>query len=184
MKSIMNIRLNKDKFTAIDGAFLVLQENINSTAAIDIIKKSLEDCFKDCKFTINIINSVDNHDPFFVMSVFPEVSVIDKVIVAVMSNKETKAIKQLWETNKNWTIEIDSRILKDSPDSLKFSNTELTAMLLHEVGHIVCSTSIPNRISLILRYEMMNSKITNRMMLKDKIYYGLLERLYGAIKWI
>lgn len=170
----MNIRLNKDKFTAIDGAFLVLQENINSTAAIDIIKKSLEDCFKDCKFTINIINSVDNHDPFFVMSVFPEVSVIDKVIVAVMSNKETKAIKQLWETNKNWTIEIDSRILKNSPDSLKFSNTELTAMLLHEVGHIVCSTSIPNRISLILRYEMMNSKITNRMMLKDKIFRKIL----------
>lgn len=169
----MNVKLNKDKFTAIEGAFLVLKENTNSLAALNIIKSSLESCFSGCIFDVRIVNSVDyNNAPFFVMSVFPEISVIDKVISAVMTDKETKAIQKLWETNKNWRIEIDERIF--DKNIIDLDNKELTAILLHEIGHIVCSTSIPNRISLILRYEIMNSKISNKMMIKDSIFRKLL----------
>lgn len=166
----MRVRLNKDKFTAIDGAFLVLKEDPNSNAALQIIKKSLQDCF-DCEFDINILDGVDNSD-LFVMSVYPEVPVIDKIISAVMSNSDITAIKKLWESNKKWTIEIDGKVLNDS--IIDCNEKELTAMLLHEVGHIVCSSSIPNRISLILRYELMKTTVRNKMMLKDKIFRTIM----------
>lgn len=167
----MKINLIKNKFDAIDGAFLVLKEDPSSNAAISIIRKSLEDCF-NCTFDIRIINPTDNNSELFVMSVYPEISVIDKIISAIMGDSDVNAIKKLWETNKKWTIEIDSRILKN--EIIDCNEKELTAMLLHEVGHIVCSTSIPNRISLILKYEIMKANSRNKMMLKDKVFRTIL----------
>lgn len=167
----MKVRLNKDKFTAIDGAFLVLKEDQNSNAAIQIIKKSLQDCF-DCEFDIKVVSDSTDNSELFVMSVYPEISVIDKIISAVMSNSDIVAIKKLWETNKKWTIEIDSKMLKN--EIIECNEKELTAMLLHEVGHIVCSSSLPNRISLILRYELMKTSVRNKMMLKDKVFRTIM----------
>lgn len=167
----MKAKLNKDKFTAIDGAFLVLKEDPSSTAALQIIKQSLEDSF-DCEFDIYIVSDSPSNSELFVMSVYPEISVIDKIISAVMSDKGTDAIKKLWETNKKWTIEIDNKLLKD--EIISCNEKELTAMLLHEVGHIVCSSSLPNRISLILRYELMKTNIRNKMMMKDKVFRTIL----------
>ena len=80
--------------------------------------------------------------------------------------------KKLWEKNNVWTIEIDERILVDS--SLSFSEKELTAMLLHEIGHIVCSTSITNRISVILRYEVAKTSLRNKMLLNNRIFSSIL----------
>ena len=167
----MKVKLNKDKFTAIDGAFLVLKEDKNNNAALSIIKNSLEDCF-DCKFIINVIDPVDKNSPLFIMSVFPEISVVDKIISSIMTESETKTIQKLWETNKVWNIEIDARILDNTV--IECTDKELTAILLHEIGHIICSTSIPNRVSLILRYEIMKSNISNKMMLKDKVFRKIM----------
>ena len=168
----MKVKLSKDKFTAIDGAFLVLQENHSSTAALEVIKTSLEDCF-DCEFDIQVVTPNDLNTPLFVMSVFPEISVIDKIIAVVMSNSNNeKAIQKLWETNKKWTIEIDARLLNGQ--NISCTNRELTAILLHEIGHVVYSTSITNRISIILKYEIMKTKISNRMMVKDRIFSRIL----------
>lgn len=167
----MKIKLNKDKFTAIDGAFLVLKEDPSSSAALQIIKQSLEDCF-DCIFDIKVIEDALPNSELFVMSVYPEISVIDKIISAVSSDKDIDAIKKLWETNKKWTIEIDSKLLKD--EIIACNEKELTAILLHEVGHIICSSSLPNRISLILRYEIMKTNVRNKMMIKDKIFRTIL----------
>ena len=167
----MKINLNKDKFLAIEGAFLVLKENPNSTAALEIIKKSLESCI-DCTFDIKVTNEVDPNAELFVMSVYPEVSVMDKIISAVISDSNTDSIKKLWESNKKWTIEMDARLFNNS--IIICNEKELTAMLLHEVGHIVCSTSIPNRISLVLRYELMRTNIKNKMMIKDKVFRTIL----------
>lgn len=166
----MHIKLNKDKFTAIDGAFLVLKEDHQSKAALEIIKTSLESCF-GTTFDVSVVQTVANQ-PIFIMSVFPEISTIDKIISAVSSNKETDSIKKLWENNKRWTIELDEKIFSDN--IISCSNKELTAALLHEVGHIVTSTSIPNRISLIMRYEISKTSLSNKMMLKDKLFRTVL----------
>lgn len=173
----MKVKLDKNSFNAIDGAFLVLKEaneDSNATAAaVKVIKENLNNCF-DCKFEINIIggNFDQEKTGLFLMSVYPEVSTIDKIIAAILSNKETDAIKKLWEANKVWTIEIDQRLIKG--EIIDCSNKELTAMLLHEVGHVVCSSSLPNRISLILRYEIAKTSASNKMMLKNKIFSSIM----------
>ena len=161
----MKIKLDKSKFQNIDNAFKIIKET-PAQAALDMIQDNLKACF-NVDFDVKIIPA---NDSFFVMSVFPEVSTMEKIIQACMSDKNIDAIKSLWEANKKWYIEIDQRTISN----FNFSERELTAILLHEVGHIVCSTSLPNRISLILRYELIKSKSSTKMMIQDKIFAKIL----------
>lgn len=163
----MNVRLNKSQFTAIEGAFKVLKENPNSTAGIDIIKESLEACFP-YKFEIHVVNNPN--DPPFIMSVFPEIGMVDRIIRAVNDGSPSKDIRILWEKNTNWVIEIDQRILSN----LIFTEKELTAILMHEVGHVTVSGSIPNRVGMILKYELAKTSLHNKILLKEKIFRNLL----------
>lgn len=168
----MRVKLIKDKFTAIDGAFLVLKEDHENQAARKIIKDSLESCF-GCYFDVELVSDIRNPDRgLFVMSVFPDLSTMERIIDACSKNSDIKAISKLWESNKRWTIEIDEKILNSSV--IEVTEKELTAILLHEVGHIVCSNSIPTKISLILRYEIAKTSLANKMLMRDKLFSSLL----------
>lgn len=168
----MKINLKKDKFKDIENAFAVLKEDPQNKAAINMIKESLESCFS-CKFSITVV-PVEDDKPLFVMSVFPEMSTMDKIIASIMSDDKKKddTIKKLWEKNKSWNLEIDERILTDG--RIDASQRELTALLLHEIGHIVCSNSLPNRFITILQYEVAKTNMKNKMLLKDKIFRKVL----------
>ena len=168
----MQIKLNKEKFKAIEGSFLIMLEDHSSSASLKVIKNSLEECFPDYEFDIRITDPINNQSPLFVMSVYPELTTIDKIINAVLSNKNTDAIKKLWETNKKWTIEIDGKLFKK--EVIDVNEKELTAMLLHEIGHIVYSTSLPNRISLIMRYEISKTTMQNKVMAKNNIFSTIM----------
>lgn len=169
----MRIKLDKTAFKDIESAFSILKKDVNSDNAVNIIKTSLEKSF-DCTFDINIIKGVDilKSKELFVMSVYPEITVIDKIMEAILTNKNTDAIKTLWESNKKWTIEIDSRLFDSS--IIDCTPQELTAILLHEVGHIICSSSIPNRVSLILRYEVMKTGYKSKMLMKNKLFRSIM----------
>lgn len=163
--------MNKFSMIKIDDAFSVLKETGSNASAINMIKEALEDNFSKYTFNINIINP-DINSELFVMSVYPEITIIDKIITAVMSDNDSNAIKKLWESNKVWTIEIDGRILKD--EIITCSNKELTAMLLHEVGHVVYSNSIPTRISVILKYELAKTNMRNKLLIRDKVFRSIM----------
>lgn len=167
----MKIRLSRTAMADIDKAFDILKENQDSKVGIDMIKSALENCF-DYTFNIRIIKpNPENRDftnMLFVMSVYPEISTVDKIISATIANSDIESIKKLWETNKKWEIEIDGRLFDTS--IITCSNRELTSILLHEVGHIVYSNDIPSRVSTILKYEIMKSKMKNRLLLKDRVF--------------
>ena len=167
----MNFNLNKDKFLSIDDAFSVLKEDNMNKAACEMIEKSLEGCFKG-KFSVRLIDA-DPKLPLFIMSVFPEMDTIMKIITAVSSNDEKKesVVRKLWEQNTSWIIEIDKRILTPN---LNFTNRELTALLMHEIGHTIFSNSIPHRITTILQYEIAVSKMEDKALLKDRFFKKLL----------
>lgn len=183
----MKIMLKKDKFTAIENAFSIINGKIDTTdkpesikmneglyqGATKIIKDSLDNCF-DLNFIINIIRPVKNDSPIFVMAVYPDMTTIDKIIAELMKNdsKKDKTIENLWKQSKNWTIEIDERILRK--DIVDFTDRELTALLLHEVGHVICSNSITNRISTILQYEIAKTSMDNKFLLKNKLFRKVL----------
>ena len=167
----MAVRLKKEAFKSIDNAFLVLQEDKNSETGKKIIKDSLNEIF-DVEFDIEII-PVNDNSPLFVMSVFPEKSVVSKIISSVTTNSgNIETIKKLWQQNKKWTLEIDERIL--NKNFINCSNRELTALVLHEIGHVVCTNSIPSRISTIIQYEIAKSKLENKILAADKLFSKIL----------
>jgi hypothetical protein len=167
----LKINLNKDKFKEIDNAFSVLQEDLNNNAACNIIKESLESCF-GYTFRVTVIPVTDTNQPFFVMSVYPDMDTVTKIITALSGNdnKKDKTISKLWEQTKEWTIEIDPRILSFEG----ITNRELTALLLHEVGHIVFSNSIPYRVTTILQYELAKTRMENKILIRDRFFRKLL----------
>ena len=167
----MAVRLKKEAFKSIDNAFLVLQEDKASETGKKIIKDSLNEIF-DVEFDIEII-PVNDNSPLFVMSVFPEKSVVSKIISSVTTNSgNIETIKKLWQQNKKWTLEIDERIL--NKNIINCSNRELTALVLHEIGHVVCTNSIPSRISTIIQYEIAKSKLENKILAADKLFSKIL----------
>ena len=167
----MAVRLKKEAFKSIDNAFLVLQEDKASETGKKIIKDSLNEIF-DVEFDIEII-PVNDNSPLFVMSVFPEKSVVSKIISSVTTNSgNIETIKKLWQQNKKWTLEIDERIL--NKNFINCSNRELTALLLHEIGHVACTNSIPSRISTIIQYEIAKSKLENKILAADKLFSKIL----------
>lgn len=167
------IKLKKERFADIENAFKVLKEDPKNRAGMDMIKKALDECF-GYEFRVDVIPCNIPEKGMFVMSVFPEVSTMDKIISALMSDNKNKlkVINSLWQKNKVWTIEIDERILTDS--KINANERELTALLMHEVGHIACSNALPSRIVTILQYEIAKTNMRNKMLLKDKMFGKIL----------
>lgn len=83
-------------------------------------------------------------DDFFGMSVFPQESVADKIVDCMINNKPLQAYEEIWMNNNNWIIEIDNKLLYDT--KLNANPAEITAALLHEVGHTIYSNTIPQKL--------------------------------------
>ena len=164
---MISTRKTNPQLISIENGFKVLKENPSSTVGLDLIRSSTENIFP-YKFNVNIINVRDN-SPLFVMSVFPDKSTLDKIIDAIATN-DNKAISKLWSQSKEWTIEIDGRILNSSVIDL--TEKELTAIYCHEIGHIIYSNSIPNRLTTVLQYEIAIS--ANKFLIRDKFFKKFL----------
>ena len=164
---MFTIKHNPDYYEWIEEGFGVLLENPNSKAGTDLIKKGAEHLYP-YNFTIYVIHPSDAEE-LYVMSVFPNHSTIDKIVSAVSSNQSQAVVQKIWETNKDWTIEIDHRILH-----MGLSKRELTALLCHEIGHVIASNSITQRITNVLEYEVTKSKLQGKSMITHKLFSSLL----------
>ena len=165
----MKVKMDKESLNKIEAAFDILIKDHSSSVAVGgQIAKELANCFSD--YTFNVMINLESEN-LYGMSVYPEVSTLDKVVSAVAAGK-TDMVKQLWEKNKVWTVEIDMKLI--TIPELNCDEKEMTAMLLHEVGHIVCSNSIPQRINNILSYEIVKSSFNTKALLKDKIFRTIM----------
>lgn len=167
----MRINLKKEEFEKIENAFSVLQETPNNLTAQKQIEDSLNVCFPDYKFMITVTNiPVTDDSALFCMGILPELSVSEKIVSAVLENNEVSAIKKLWQSSKYWTIEIDSRVLGDH----HFTAKELTATLLHEVGHVAYSDNIPEKLGTILKYEYAKAPMNVKALRKLGVFRKIL----------
>lgn len=108
----------------------------------------------------------------FGMSVYPKkISDTDKMIHLIVTNASTTEIVKTWQEVDEWIIEIDSIALYDV--STRLNPQELTAMLLHEIGHVRYSNSVPVRLSKILKTEIASSEIKVKALIADKRMYTL-----------
>lgn len=175
--------MNKQDFQKIEAAFTMLKENPDAAAPRDIIKDTLNEVFNNksifksnTKYDFNV--SVVSSNKLFVMSVYPERSTIDKIVTALANGSDEKVISKLWETNKTWTIEIDKNIISSSQAApslyIDLSSKELTAMLLHEIGHIMNSNSIIGRVNLIVKYEIARAGFRVKALANDFAFRNIM----------
>lgn len=160
--------MKPEHLRTLDNAFKVLMEYPTSRSGMSLITDTLCECFGD-DFSGSVV-STQPDVPLFVMSIFPERSTTDKIIESVArGNSDFKTIQSLWEKNSKWTIEIDEHILKGT-----FTTRELTAMVLHEVGHLIQSKTIATRIITVLQYEYAKTSMQNKMLLRTKVFRSIM----------
>jgi len=144
------------------------QDVHNSIAAIQRVLKRMF----DVNFNITIINNDTNQ--FFGMNIYPQKSTIDAIVEAILNKKSnTETLSEIWQKNTEWHLEIDSLLLYDN--RLNANPSEITAVLLHEIGHVVHSNSIPHRVNKVMRYQIMNLDFT----VKHLIRYDKIRKLFG-----
>lgn len=162
--------INNEKLLDIEQGFKELKSNDSSTDGIRRISEALSSMTQK-QITVNVIKPTSLNQECTVMGIYPEVSTIDKIINHIVSEGNDNLIAQIWAGCNSWTIEIDSRIL--SPQ-VGLSEKELTALILHEVGHMIYSFSIPNRLSQVVRLKFAQSKYITKQILKDNFFSKVL----------
>lgn len=175
MKQIINqkesgdyymFKLNKEESQKIENACGMLKSG-DKNEGINILESVLSKSFKK-SFSVNVVET-NKRKQFFVMYVIPEDSVVDKITSSVMSGKSNlNTMTSLWKKCEKWTVEIDSAIL-----DTKFTDRELTALILHEVGHTVDTNSVPMRLTNIISFKLASSNMKNSKSLSSKVYSSL-----------
>ncbi len=134
----------------IDECFLNIKSNIDVNANLEAITRTLNREFNNFTCVEVVIVQTFRTDPFFGMRVYPinkSLDIITNILVGFLKHPE-KLTKENLEKKMNkyfnnlkvnqkieYIVEIDSRILTDL--AINVTAEELTAVLLHEVGHIV-----------------------------------------------
>lgn len=167
----MKIDLKKERFDSIDSAFVAMKESKSKrSSSLRTIKTNLKSTFsKDIDVTIIDSGKQNN---FFIMSIYPEESTLDLVVDAIITGKEDEVIRKVWSETNKWIIEIDDRVITGS--IVELTSKEITSLLLHEIGHIVYSNSIPQRISKVMKLEYGRADIKLKELLKNKAFSQIL----------
>ena len=126
--------------------------------------------FLKTKITARVVPAKTSKQ-FFAMCVIPEDATITKIVNSIAANKGTlSVINSLWKKNKLWRLEIDEKILKGD-----FTPKEISAMTLHECGHVTQTNSVPMRISNIIQFEVAKSSLNDSSALRSKVFSKFLE---------
>ena len=130
---------NPAKISMIESAFFNFLSDKDEKACFSKITSVLSAFMKNKRFKIQIVkcNSM-RKDPFFGMRCFPERTHAEQILRdTVYDDYSLTKLIDRWRTIQGWEIEIDSRVFDRSV--INFNPQEITAMLLHEVGHITYS---------------------------------------------
>lgn len=146
----------------IEEAFSEIKRKQNITENLKIIKMALG----KMGIKINTITIVPAEgDEFFGMSIYPTHSVADRIVQCMIDKKPLKAYEEIWAQNEVWVIEIDSKLIYNT--QLNSNPAELTAALLHEVGHTIYSNSIPQKLHKTMGYTFLNLPSDVRIILTN-----------------
>ena len=156
----MLYRSKKESIMMIEECF----RNIQHEKSIDKNLKLIESAIKR-EFNINVkISIVDNKQNFFGMCVYPsheEINMLTKLLLETnVSMKEVEKVHIEFMTKGVHIVEIDSILLYDH--NLNATAGEVTAILLHEVGHIIASNGV------VCRFERAKEYMTVRFDTKTR----------------
>lgn len=152
----------KDSFIALGDALMTLSgRSVKLKSATDALSKAISESLSK-NVTANIIHTAKKEN-FFGMSVTPDKSTIEKISYAVVNAEGTvDVIKDLWKKSSSWRLDIDDTLFQF------LSAEELTAVTLHEIGHIVDTDSVPNRLHGIVQFGLATNPVAQRAMMISK----------------
>lgn len=129
-----------DKITMIDDAFSSYLLDPNDEEFSKKVSSILSAFVNQKIFHVNIIKMTPREkEPFFGMRIFPDREFAEGILrdLTVEEKPSIKKMCDRWKSILMWTIEIDERVF--DRNNINFNPQELTAMLLHEIGHTIYS---------------------------------------------
>lgn len=164
--------MNQNKISLIDDSFFGFLEDHDEKKCFSNINAVLKAFSGDKNYNINIVECNPlKKDPFFGMRCFPNKNhASDMLRNMIYNNHSLKDLINRWRHIQNWDIEIDSRVF--DRDIINFNPQELTAMLLHEIGHVIYSDKPIEAFYRAYKEAYIRSSIEN------KAKYRTLYRLY------
>lgn len=130
---------------------VALKADSSDTKALQGIERVIKRHF-DITFDVHVVKNTTNE--FFGMSIYPSKSSIEMFVEHIFNKKTNiSTLEEMWAKTTDWVLEIDSMLLNDM--TLNANPSEMVAVLLHEIGHVVYSNTVINRVNKIMRIELM-----------------------------
>lgn len=131
------------------------------TAIINNVAKSAP----NGKYTIDV-KLIKSPNEFVGMCVYPDINTLTAALSDLTFVSISKAVSA-WESIDKYTLEIDENVF--DRNLIAFSPEELTAMSLHELGHVIFSSYVPERLYRAYRthaesLDMMDKKILRKVL--------------------
>lgn len=122
------------------------------------------------KYNASVVNK-NMKEAFFGCRVFPDQMELEQVAAKVLDDSVSYSdIYNTWANIQNWVIEIDAQVFNRY--ELNLNPSELTAIILHEIGHVIYYDSAVERFYRAFRECQIRYKIA------DKASTKILYRLY------
>lgn len=137
---------NKVPLKCIEDAFASALEgskNLNAIAKTlkvnaEILCRSARGIDAHCEYYDFDIKFVDGKDQFLGMCVYPSIGVAHRLCSDIGTAKGCRVFVNAWKNNYSYVIEIDENLFDRT--IIAFNPQELTAMLMHEISHVVFSS--------------------------------------------
>ena len=162
--------INREKLQDIEDSFTRLKANDSDVSALRKMSDSLKS-ITGKTVVVDTVRPSSQNQECTVMSIYPDESTLDMIIQSIVSENDDNTIAKVWAGCSKWNIEIDTRILDNDAN---MNERELTALLLHEVGHMMFSLSVPSRLSKVVRLRFAKSHFVTKQLLKDNFFSKLM----------
>lgn len=159
----------------LENAMAAVKVNPRSASNLMAVRKELNTFFPESK--CNSVMYTDNKDRlFFGMMVMPYLSDEQVTKIALSDGNDKDALRV-----QEYSIDIDSKLF----DILMLNNRELTAIILHEVGHLVIDDSpakiIQKNMDEFLHKERTNIDADQLAYCTDVVKFGMEDAMVKAV---
>lgn len=160
------MKINNDALLDIENGFSSLKDSSSDLRSAGKIGDAIKSLL-GANVTVEVTHPKKMSDACDVMSIYPDPKTVDLLVDAIIKQKPDAEIVNIWKNSGAWVIEIDDRILSDK---CGLSEKELTALILHEVGHAVEDSAIPMRMCKILKMQMATADRVSKAVTQNSLF--------------
>ena len=159
---------SKERCLVIEGIFEQLQATKNYVSSANELSKELS-ALTDKYITVTFVQNRSD-SPLYLMCICPDDNTIEELVTSIIENRSTT--KAIWKKQQAFLLEIDVRIF--TLPELQFTPKEITALILHEIGHMVEEDRFLTRAQKVLSLEYAKMSTGNQNIIKSSIFKPLL----------